>query len=96
MKLRLTSRAHRDIENIATYIGEEQHNPNVAKKVLKRIESVLDHICSFPYMGSASAKPNTRELTITGLPFCIVYRIAADAVEVITVFHESQNPSKKL
>ncbi len=43
MKRRLTSRAYRDIENILTYIQEQ--NPRAAEVIAERIEHTLDLIC---------------------------------------------------
>jgi plasmid stabilization system protein ParE len=36
------------------------------------------------------AKPNTREMIISGLPFVIIYRVGQEAVEVARILHTSQ------
>ena len=96
MKLRLTSRAHRDLLSITSYIAEEQQNPQAARIVLERIEHALARIQTMPHIGRESARPDTRELTVSRLPFIIVYRVRTDTIEILTVFHTSQDPDKKL
>jgi plasmid stabilization system protein ParE len=44
MKVRLTSRAYNDLENITTYIAEENHNPRAAWSVIKHIEMAFERI----------------------------------------------------
>ena len=96
MKLRLTARAYRDLVNITSYIAEEQQNPPAARVVLERIEQAFKRIQSMPNIGRESARPDTRQLTIAKLPFSIVYRVRNDTIEVLTVFHEAQDPDNKL
>jgi plasmid stabilization system protein ParE len=93
MKLRLTSRAARDLTGIAQYI--EQVNPAAARRVVQRIERTHRLIQRSPLIGRHSARPHTHEFPVTGLPLLIVYRIVGDTVEVLTIFHTSQDPDKK-
>jgi len=39
--------------------------------------------------------PDTRELTVSNLPFTIVYRVIRDTIVVTTIFHEARDPHKK-
>ena len=80
MKLRLTRRAYNDIVNIDHYISEVQNRPLTAKTALGKIESALQRIEDMPLIGRVSYFPGTRELTISGLPFCIVYRVENETV----------------
>ena len=96
MRLRLTSRAHRDLVSITSYLAEDQRNPRAARIVLERIERALARIQAMPRIGRESARPDTRELSVPGLPFIVVYRLRHDTIEVLTVFHTSQDPNKKL
>ena len=95
MRLKLTARALRDLANLTSYIAVEQQNPQAAWSVLERIELALERIQTMPYIGRECALPNTRELVIANLPFSVVYRVRTDTVEVLTVFHTSQDPDKK-
>ena len=96
MKLRFTRRAYDDLVNIDHYIAEEQQQPRTAKAVLEKINRTLHRIQDMPHIGREGYFSATRELTIAGLPFCAVYRINKDTIEILTIFHESQNPDKKI
>jgi toxin ParE1/3/4 len=41
-------------------------------------------------MGRIGRVPGTRELIVGGTPWIIVYRVRADAVEIIRVLHGAQ------
>ena len=93
MKLRLTTRAYGDLTNIANYI--EKESPAAARRVIQRIEQTLTLIQTAPMIGRKSARPDTHEFPVTGLPLLVVYRLTGDTVEVLTIFHTAQNPDKK-
>lgn len=93
MKVRLTTRAHRDLANIVSFI--EKENPSAAATVAQRIEAALNGIAEMPMIGRKSVRPNTREFVVRGLPLLIVYRLTTDVIEVITIFHTSQDPNEK-
>jgi len=59
MRLRLTSRAARDLTGIADYI--EQENPAAARRVVQRTERTLRLIQRSPLIGRQSARPHTHE-----------------------------------
>jgi plasmid stabilization system protein ParE len=93
MRLRLTTRAHRDLVGIASYI--EQENPLAVGNVVGRIEASLNIIAQMPMIGRKSVRPGTREFPVHGLPLLIVYRATSEAVEVLTIFHTSRDPKDK-
>ena len=93
MKLRLTTRAYNDLDALATYL--EQESPSAARRVIERIEATLRLLQTAPLIGRRSARPGTHEFPVRGLPFLVVYRIAVDTIEVLTIFHTSQDPEKK-
>ena len=93
MRVRLTSRAYRDLTNIATHI--EADNPTAAQRVMQRIDHSLSLLSAMPQIGRPSGRPGTRELPVGRFPLLIVYRVGADAIEVLTIFHTSRNPDEK-
>ena len=93
MKRRLTSRAYRDIENILTYIQEQ--NPRAAEVIAERIEHTLDLICEMPLIGRPSGRPGARERPVRHAPLLVVYQLTGDTIEVLSVFHTSRNPNQK-
>lgn len=95
MKLRLTRRAHDDLVAILDFLAKDQENPNAARTVLERIERVFLHLKEMPGIGRAGLRLGTQEISIPHLPFTIVYRVSGDFVEILTIFHNSQDPKKK-
>lgn len=95
MRLRLTERALRDLQGIEAVI--EERNPAVLGNVMARITLAINRLALFPNLGRPLKKrPNTRQIAIAGLPFVIVYRFSDETVDVLTVFHTSQNPDNKV
>lgn len=85
MRLRWTTPALRDLETIGDYIGRD--SPAAAAKTVTRIFDQVDALKAHPHMGRAGRAPGTRELVIAETPFIVVYRVRADDVEALAVFH---------
>jgi toxin ParE1/3/4 len=66
-------------------------NPRAARHVFRRIVAATKRLRAFPNAGRQGQIPGTRELVIPNLPFIIVYRLSNDAVEILRVFHTSQD-----
>lgn len=84
MKIRWTKRASDHLEYIEKYIGKE--NPQALKTVLKvidRVELLIYH----PNLGKPGRLLNTRELSIAGIPYIVVYRVRNLNVEILAVLH---------
>lgn len=93
MRLRVTARANRDLQNIADYIRGE--NPYAAARVLERIERTFSILLDAPFIGRPSQREGVREFPVRDLPFLVIYRVTSDAVDVLTVFHTSRDPRRK-
>jgi addiction module RelE/StbE family toxin len=65
-------------------------NPEAARKVVKRIRQAVERLADFPESGRHGQVAGTRELVVPGLPYLVVYRIGKESVEVLRVFHTSQ------
>ena len=89
MKVLFSRSAQADITAIFEYIARD--NPIAARHVVAAIERSTNLLSQYPYSGRMGAVENTRELVIPRLPYVVVYQIAAEAVEVIAVFHAAQN-----
>lgn len=85
MKLRVLSRATRDLEKIQAYI--EVDDPNSAARVGLAIVKAMELIRQNPNVGRPTAGRPTREWSIPGLPYLIPYRVKDEYVEVLRVFH---------
>ena len=86
--------AARDLDSIVTYIALD--NPAAAEKVFRAIVATAERLTNFPSLGRPGRLPDTRELTVTGLPYLIVYRATADRVTVLAVFHGARDLARAL
>jgi toxin ParE1/3/4 len=64
-------------------------NPKAARSVFKRIIASTTRLSLFPYSGRQGQIEGARELVVHGLPYLVVYRVSAGAVEILRVFHTS-------
>jgi len=66
-------------------------NPTAAVRVRRRIRSSVLRLLDFPESGRVGQVPGTRELIVGDLPYIVLYRISGDMVEILRVFHDSQD-----
>jgi toxin ParE1/3/4 len=66
-------------------------NPKAARLVFTRIVATAKRLRQFPQSGRPGQLEGTRELVVPGFPYVIVYRVDAAAVEILRVFHTSQD-----
>ena len=88
MKIIWADEAKGDLRRIFDHILSE--NPSAARRVIKQIRSSALRLADFPRSARVGRVANTRELVVTDLPCIVVYEIAAEAIEVLTVRHTSQ------
>ncbi|MBD9400006.1 MULTISPECIES: type II toxin-antitoxin system RelE/ParE family toxin [unclassified Pseudomonas] len=79
--------ARDDLLQIIRYIANE--DPKAARQLKERLESVVLPLAEHPYLYRFGRMPGTREL-IAHPNYILVYRVAADAVEVVNVLHARQ------
>ncbi|MDE1938276.1 MAG: type II toxin-antitoxin system RelE/ParE family toxin [Alphaproteobacteria bacterium] len=71
-----------------------QDSPANAQRVVTRIhDAILKVIRTFPMIGRTGRVPETRELTVSGLPYIVVYKVEAEreAVIILSVVHGAQS-----
>ena len=78
-----------DIAAISNLISK--NNPGAAKFVVKSIVHIINQLGTFPKIGRRGRIYGTHEMTVPSLPFILVYKIGAEEVEIIAVFHTSRN-----
>jgi len=91
MKPVVRDSATRDLEKIHDFIAQDS-SAN-ARLVVTRIHNViLKYILIFPMIGRSGRIPGTRELTVAGLPYIVVYKVESerDAVIVLSIVHGAQ------
>jgi len=79
--------ARDDLLQIIRYIANE--DPKAARQLKERLESAVLPLAEHPYLYRFGRVPGTREL-IAHPNYILVYRVAADAVEVVNVLHARQ------
>jgi toxin ParE1/3/4 len=89
MRVVFARAARRDLDSIIDYIALD--NPAAAEKVFRAIIATTKRLAAFPDMGRPGRLPDTRELTVKGLPYLIVYQVGGDAVTVLAVFHGARD-----
>jgi addiction module RelE/StbE family toxin len=89
LRLRWTSRAERDLDEIADYIGQD--SPAAAARViLELIDQVESALLGQPAVGRPGRVLGTRELVIGGLPYVVPYRLREKDIEILRVLHTSR------
>jgi len=66
-------------------------NPKAASFVFKRIVASTKRLRQFPQSGREGRFKGTREVVVPGVPYIVVYRVSATAVEILRVFHTSSD-----
>jgi len=89
MRVRWTSAAADDLENIANYLFEK--TPENAARLIREIYDAPTTLKSFPNRGRACKKEGTRELVMPSLPYVIVYQVRGDTVHIVRILHSSQD-----
>jgi toxin ParE1/3/4 len=89
MRIRWTPSAADDLERIYNYLAK--HEPQWASSTVIAIRDALRTLKQFPNQGRKGREHGTRELLHSRLPFLIVYRVKEDAIEVLHIWHTSQD-----
>jgi toxin ParE1/3/4 len=89
MKLRWLSPALANLDRVYEYIAQE--NPKAARFVFTRIQATTQKLKRFPNAGRVGQVAGTRELVVPNLPYVIVYRVTETEVQILRVWHTSQN-----
>jgi toxin ParE1/3/4 len=89
MLIRWTEPAARDLTTICDYV-KENRSAAAARSVALSIYDGISPLAEFPDMGRAGRTEGTRELVFSGLPYLAIYRVRADAVEILRILHGAQ------
>ncbi|MGA3028962.1 MAG: type II toxin-antitoxin system RelE/ParE family toxin [Bryobacteraceae bacterium] len=88
MEVRWSPEAGNDFVRIIEYIRAQ--NPDAALRMARNIYRTVATLKHQPRRGRAGRVNGTRELVLAPLPYVVVYRVLADAVEVARVLHGAQ------
>lgn len=90
MRIRWTPAAAADLENISEYLA--RHHPRYRQPTMKKLYDAICALRHAPYSGRPEVD-GTREVLFPPMPYVAVYRVRREAVEVLRVFHTSQDRS---
>ncbi|MFI8744906.1 type II toxin-antitoxin system RelE/ParE family toxin [Pseudomonas sp. NPDC077186] len=79
--------ARADLAEIIRYIADQ--DPQAARRLLDQLESAVLPLAEHPYLYRSGRVPGTRELVVHP-NYVLVYRVAVDCVEVVSVLHSRQ------
>lgn len=86
MSVNFTPQARDDLKAIRDWIATD--NERAADRVIVRIVQTAMMFGQFPMLGRKGQIEGTREFSVVGLPYLIVYQIASESeVDVLTVIH---------
>ena len=83
-----------DLEWIVEYIALD--DPVAAENVYWGIVRIAEKLSGFPALGRPGRYPETRELSVAGLPYLIVYAVSSEAVTILAIFHTSRDLARAL
>lgn len=89
MRLRWTIPAANDLESIKNYL--ERHYPRFAEPTVRTIYQQIHTLRSTPQGGRPGHRNGTRELSLSPLPYIVVYAVKSEAIEVLHIYHGSQD-----
>ena len=88
MRVRWLRVALANLEAEADYIGED--SPAAARRMVQRIFRAVNLLKKNPAMGRPGRVAGTREVVVAGTPYVLPYRVRANAVEILRVFHAAR------
>ena len=86
--------AARDLDSIIDFIALD--NATVAETVYRRIVEAAERLRRFPELGRPGRLAATRELSLSALPYLIVYEAGAEVVTILAVFHTSRDMARAM
>jgi toxin ParE1/3/4 len=89
MKLFWTGPALADLDALHAFIAK--NNERAAHAMVERIVARAEQqLCRLPESGRPGRIAKTRELVVSGTPYVLPYRIVADTIQILRVFHSSR------
>ncbi len=89
MRIRWTPAASADLQHINDYLKE--HHPRYRPPTMRKLYDSIGALKQWPHSGRRGREDGTRELLFTPLPYIAVYRVAAESVEIVRIYHGAQD-----
>jgi len=88
MEVKWLRKALLDLDKEADYIAED--DPRSARLVVQRIFQAVESLTSNPALGRPGRITGTRELIVPKTRYIVPYRVRANRVEILRLFHSSR------
>lgn len=89
MLVRWSKPAADDLTRICDYT-DERFGPAQGRRVALAIYLAADSLKEMPHRGRMGREPGTRESSVLGFPFLVVYRVDPEVVQILRILHSSQ------
>ena len=93
MHVKWLEKAFSELAEITEYIAKDDED--AAKKVATYIQLRVESLTVQPNQGRPGRVTGTRELVLDKFSFLIPYRVRGEEIQILRIFHTSQNPPKK-
>lgn len=85
--------ARANLIGVSEYISQD--NADAAARTVAAIVKAVETLEHFPALGRPGRISGTRELVVSGTPYIVPYRVHANVVQLIRVFHAARKwPSR--
>ena len=91
VKLRYTLPALADLGSVLDYIAA--HSPQGARRVQRRIQSVIDLLLLYPHIGTRTEDSAIRRMSALPYPYVIFYEATESEIVIHAVRHAARDPS---
>jgi len=88
MQVKWLRRALLNLEQEAAWIAQD--DPRAAAALVTEVDAATRLLAQHPDMGRPGRVPGTRELVLPHFPCIIPYRVKAQRVEILRVFHTAR------
>jgi toxin ParE1/3/4 len=89
LKLQWTRPALNDLIEAQTYIAQD--NPQAAQAVAQRLWDAAQSLTDHPQIGRPGHVADTREWVVRRTPYLIVYRVRAETLEILRLWHTKRD-----
>lgn len=89
MRIRWTPAAAADLQQISDYLAE--HSPHYRVATILKLYEGIRALKQWPFRSRPGTEEGTRELLFPPLPYIAVYRLKAEAIEILCIYHTTQN-----
>ncbi|HBI20309.1 MULTISPECIES: type II toxin-antitoxin system RelE/ParE family toxin [unclassified Brevundimonas] len=90
MRVDWTDEALADLLDAYAFIAAD--NPSAAERVQDRLIEAARTLSDMPNRGREGRQAGTRELTVLGTPYLIVYAVGDEAVTILRLWHGAREP----